>query len=69
MAVRSDNDSEYVSAEFQCWAESHGIQLLFIQSEKPAPVEGFNRSVHQELLDEHIFESIAHSQQTATEWL
>lgn len=70
--IRSDNGSEYVSAEFQCWAERQGIQLLFIQPGKPtqnAYVERFNRTVRHECLDEHIFESIAHAQRTATEWL
>jgi putative transposase len=71
-AIRSDNGSEYVSAEFQCWADKHDIQLLFIQPGKPtqnAYVERFNRTVRHEWLDEHIFESIDHAQQTATEWL
>ena len=72
LAIRSDNGSEYVSADFQCWAESQGIQLLFIQPGKPtqnAYIERFNRTVRHEWLDEHIFDSIAHAQQTATEWL
>lgn len=72
LAIRSDNGSEYVSAEFQCWAERQGIRLLFIQPGKPtqnAYIERFNRTVRHEWLDEHIFESIAHAQQTATEWL
>jgi putative transposase len=71
-AIRSDNGSEYVSAEFQCWAERQGIQLLFIQRGKTtqnAYVERFNRTVRHEWLDDHIFESIAQSQQTATDWL
>ena len=72
LAIRSDNGSEYVSAEFQYWAQRQGIQLLFIQPGKPtqnAYVERFNRTVRHEWFDEHIFESIAHAQQTATEWL
>ncbi len=71
-AIRSDNGAEYVSAEFQCWAEHQGIQLLFIQPGKPtqnAYIERFNRTVRHEWLDEHLFESLAHAQQTATEWL
>jgi len=70
--IRSDNGSEYVSAEFQCWARKNNIQLLFIQPGKPtqnAYVERFNRTVRHEWLDEHIFESVAHAQDTATRWL
>ena len=48
------------------------IRLLFIQPGKPqqnAYVECFNRTVRHEWLDEHLFESIGHAQQTETEWL
>ena len=70
--IRSDNGSEMCSAEFQHWAAKRGIQLLFIQPGKPtqnAFIERFNRTVRHEWLDEHLFESIEHAQQTATEWL
>jgi putative transposase len=70
--IRSDNGSEMCSAHFQHWAERRGIRLLFIQPGKPtqnAYVERFNRTVRHEWLDEHLFESIEHAQQTATEWL
>ncbi len=70
--IRSDNGSEMCSAEFQGWAGKRGIRLLFIQPGRPtqnAYVERFNRTVRHEWLDEHLFESIEHAQQTATEWL
>ena len=70
--IRSDNGSEMRSAEFQTWAQKKGIRLLFIQPGKPtqnAYVERFNRTVRHEWLDEHLFESVAHAQQTATDWL
>lgn len=71
-AIRCDNGSEMISSVFQNWAKQHNIQLLFIQPGKPtqnAYVERFNRTVRHEWLDEHIFESIEHAQQTATRWL
>ncbi len=71
-AIRSDNGSEMCSAEFQNWAANRGIRLLFIQPGKPtqnAYVERFNRTVRHEWLDEHLFDSIDHAQQTATDWL
>jgi putative transposase len=70
--IRSDNGSEMCSREFQTWAKKRNIRLQFIQPGKPtqnAYVERFNRTVRHEWLDEHIFESIDHAQQTATEWL
>ena len=45
---------------------------MFIQPGKPtqnAYVERFNRTVRREWLDEHLFESVDHAQQTATQWL
>jgi putative transposase len=71
-AIRADNGSELRSAEFQTWAERHGIRLLFIQPGKPtqnAYVERFNRTVRHEWLDQHLFDEIDYAQQTATEWL
>lgn len=70
--IRTDNGSEMCSAEFQTWANKRDIQIQFIQPGKPtqnAYVERFNRTVRHEWLDEHLFESIEHAQQTATEWL
>jgi len=70
--IRSDNGPEYISGEFQNWAKKRGIHLQFIQPGKPqqnAYVERFNRTVRHEWLDEHLFSSIEHAQQTATEWL
>lgn len=45
---------------------------MFIQPGKPtqnAYVERINRTVRHEWLDEHLFESVDHAQQTATQWL
>ena len=45
---------------------------MFIQPGKPtqnAYVERFNRTVRHEWLDEHLFESVDHVQQPATQWL
>lgn len=70
--IRSDNGTEMCSAEDQTWANRCSIQLLYIQPGKPtqnAYVERFNRTVRHEWLDEHLFESISHAQQTATRWL
>lgn len=70
--IRADNGPENISESFQTWAKKHGIRLLFIQPGKPqqnAYVERFNRTVRHEWLDEHLFGSIEHAQQTGTAWL
>lgn len=61
-----------IGPEFQHWAARRGMQLMLIQSGKPAQnavIEGFNRTVRHEWLDEHLFESIEHAQQAATDRL
>jgi putative transposase len=54
------------------WARKHRIQLHYIQPGNPqqnACVERFNRTVRHEWLNQHLFESIRHAQETAIEWL
>ena len=54
------------------FAQQRGILLQYIHSGKPqqnAYVERYNRTVRHEWLDQHLFESIQHAQETATEWL
>lgn len=71
-ALRCDNGPEYISAELTSWAEKQKITLLYIQPGKPtqnAYVERFNRTVRHEWLDLHLFESVEHAQELATQWL
>jgi putative transposase len=70
--IRCDNGPEYLSSHLISWAERHRVRLQYIQPGKPqqnAYVERFNRTVRHEWLDQHLFESIAHAQDTATQWL
>jgi putative transposase len=70
--IRCDNGPEYISQQLIDWAEKQKINLQYIQPGKPqqnAYVERFNRTVRHEWLDQHLFESIAHAQETATQWL
>ena len=67
--IRAENGPEYLSAQFQAWAQHRGIALHFIQPGQPqqkAYVERFNCSVR---LNEHLFASMTHAQDTATHWL
>nr|WP_199930498.1 IS3 family transposase [Sedimenticola thiotaurini] len=71
-AIRCDNGPEYLSGRLVEWADKQRTQLQYIQPGKPqqnAYVERFNRTVRHEWLDQHLFESIAHAQDTATKWL
>ena len=70
--IRCDNGAEMTSGAFENWARQHDIRMLFIQPGKPAQnayIERFNRTVRHEWLDEHLFATIDHAQETGTEWL
>ena len=72
VAIRCDNGPEYISGQLIEWAEKRQIALHYIQPGKPqqnAYVERFNRTVRHEWLDQHLFESVQHAQETATQWL
>jgi len=71
-ALRCHNGPEYISQTLVSWANKHRITLLYIQPGKPtqnAYIERFNRTARHEWLDMHQFESIAHAQLLATQWL
>ena len=70
--IRCDNGPELISQQLVEWTEKRGIKLQYIQPGKPqqnAYVERFNRTVRHEWLDQHLFRSIAHARETATQWL
>jgi Transposase and inactivated derivatives len=70
--IRCDNGPEYVSQQLRDWADKQKIRLQYIQPGNPqqnAYVERFNRTVRHEWLNQHLFETIAHAQETATRWL
>lgn len=71
-AIRLDNGPALTAEAFVEWAEQNGVKLLFIQPGKPnqnAFVERFSRSFRDEVLDAHLFNSIAEVQQAAEEWV
>lgn len=70
--IRCDNGPEYISQQLMEWAEKRQIRLQYIQPGKQqqnAYVEWFNRIVRHEWPDQHLFASIRHAQETATQWL
>jgi putative transposase len=71
-AIRLDNGPEYIAQSLIDWANDRRITLLYIQPGKPtqnAYIERFNRTARHEWLDMHLFHSIQHAQELATEWL
>lgn len=69
---KAEGGPEYVSAALQTWAQKRGIEITYIQPGKPlqnAYVERYNRTVRQEWLGQHIFQSIQEVQDYATRWL
>lgn len=70
--IRCDNGPEYISGTIAVWAAKNGIQLEFIQPDKPqknACIERYNRTVRYDWLSQRCFESIAEVQDYATKWL
>ncbi|MGI4740785.1 MAG: IS3 family transposase [Janthinobacterium lividum] len=70
--LRTDNGPEFSSARLSDWCEKQGIDLHLIQSGKPtqnAYIERFNGSFRRELLDAHLFRSLAHVRQLVAEWM
>jgi len=71
-ALRLDNGPEFVAEAVAVWAAAHGIALRFIQPGKPdqnAYIERFNRTYREEVLDAHVFDSLAEVQAETTAWL
>jgi len=53
-AIRCDNGPEYISQKLLNWADSQGIDIMYIQPGKPiqnAYIERFDRTVREECLD------------------
>lgn len=61
--LRTDNGPEFISAQLTEWCEAQGIALHRIQPGKPkkkAYIKRFSGSFRLELLNAHLFRSLAH---------
>lgn len=70
--IRVDNGPENISKHFVSWAQSHAINIVYIQPGKPAQnayIERFNRTYREDVLDMYLFESIEHVKHLTREWL
>jgi putative transposase len=71
-AVRVDNGPEFMAQTFVDWCTEHGVAIHYIQPGKPdqnAYIERFNRSYRTEVLNAHLFESIAELRAMTDTWL
>ena len=60
--MRVDNGPEFTAQSFIDWGTGHGVAIHYIQPGKPdqnAYIERFNRSYRTEVLNAHLFESVA----------
>jgi putative transposase len=72
VAVRVDNGPEFTAQPFVDWAAEHQVAIYYIQPGKPdqnAYIERFNRSYRTEVLNAHLFESIAELRVATDAWL
>ena len=71
-ALRTDNGPEVLAQPFIDWCTDHRVAIHDIQPGKPdqnAYIERFNRSYRTEVLNAHLFESIAELQALTMTWL
>lgn len=71
-AIRLDNGPELTSQKFVEWAESHHIELRYIQPGKPnqnAFIKRFNKSYREEVLDANLLNTLADVQEATDEWI
>ena len=70
--IRCDNGPEYISHALREWVKAIDIELMYIQLgklTKNSCIERFNRVAINEWLNMHIFDSVEHSQNIATQWM
>ena len=71
-ALRMDNGPEFTAQPLVDWCAEHGVAMHYIQPGKPdqnAYIERFNRTYRTEVLNAHLFESIAELRAATDQWL
>lgn len=71
-ALRMDNGPEFTAQPLVDWCAAHRVAMHHIQPGKPdqnAYIERFNRTYRTEVLNAHLFESIAELREVTDAWL
>ena len=69
--LRTDNGPEFLGEAFVQWSKSAGMAIQYIQPGKPnqnAYIERFNRTLRDELLDQHLFARLENVREAAYWW-
>jgi putative transposase len=70
--LRTDNGPEFLGEAFTQWAKNGGMAIQYLQPGKPnqnAYIERFNRTLRNELLDQHLFVRLEDVREAAYWWL
>lgn len=70
--LRVDNGPEFLGEEFVNWAKNHGMAIQYIQPGKTnqnAYIERFNRTLREEVLDQHLFLRLDDVREAAWWWM
>ncbi|WP_423825875.1 IS3 family transposase [Salmonella enterica] len=70
--IRVDNGSEMTSSAFTKWCENNHVRICYIEPGKPnqnAYIERFNRSYRTEVLNPHLFSSLAQVRELSWAWM
>jgi putative transposase len=70
--LRTDNGPEFLGEAFTRWARNAGMAIQYIQPGKPnqnAFIERFNRTLRNELLDQHLFVRLEDVREAAYWWM
>jgi putative transposase len=72
IAIRCDNDPEFISHEFTSWAKKHDILIEYIRPGNPqlnTYIGRANRTIRYSWLSKYLFETLNEVQDYATNWL
>jgi putative transposase len=70
--LRTDNGPEFLGKAFTQWAKVAGMAIQYIQPGKPnqnAYIERFNRTLREELLDQHLFARLQDVREAIYWWM